>query len=367
MNSQDNSSATTRQRVAINGTVLLLIGLLVFLMGGAVARGASPTPVDLLKTDRFAVLAGAGITNAGETTITGGVGTFPTTSETGFGGCPALNCVNLTGTNHAGDLVTQGAKTNLITAYNQAASYSRSTINTELAPAIPDPPLVPGVYTSASTTFQITNTLTLDAQGDPDGVFIFYMGSTGTSLTTAVGSNVVLQGDAQACNVFWVVAGTATLFGGAGIPTTFVGNILAYASITVGDNVTINGRLLARTGSVTLIHDTITRANCANKPGGGVGGPCNDPAYYGIFDNTASTVPVRFKLKWTNGSGVHVVTRWVPGGSIYRTWEHWAKPGTKVIVSYKKPSTGNWVKLDSLVAVHGWFAACVYQHGLETP
>ena len=152
MSSQDKSSATTRQRAAMTGTVLVMIVLLVFLLGAAMARaGASPTPVDLLTADSFAVLAGAGITNAGETTITGDVGTHPTTSQTGFGPCPALNCVNLTGTNHGGDSVTQGAKTDLITAYNQAASYPRTTIPTELGPSTPNP-LVPGVYTSASTT-----------------------------------------------------------------------------------------------------------------------------------------------------------------------------------------------------------------------
>lgn len=256
---------------AVTGTVFTLIVLLIFLMASTMAQAGSTTPVNLLTADSFAVLAGAGITNGGETTINGDVGTHPITSETGFGGCPALNCVNLTGTNHAGDSVTQGAKTDLITAYNQAASYSRTTIPTELGPSTPDQ-LVPGVYTSASTTFQITGTLTLDAGGDPNGVFIFYMGSVATSLSTSVGSHVVLQGEAQACNVFWVVAGTATLNGGAATATSFVGTIMAYAAITVGDNVTVDGRLLARTESVSLIHDTITRSDCAGGPGPTPGG-----------------------------------------------------------------------------------------------
>ena len=71
----------------------------------------------------------------------------------------------------------------------------------------------------------------------------------------------------------------------------------------------------------------------ANNPGGEVGGPCNDPAYYGIFDNSGSDAAIRFRMKWTTTTGLHVVAQWVPGGSIYRTWEHWAKPGTKVLVS----------------------------------
>ena len=45
---------------------------------------ASAAPVGLGTATSFAVLAGAGITNTGPTTITGDVGTFPTTSESGF-------------------------------------------------------------------------------------------------------------------------------------------------------------------------------------------------------------------------------------------------------------------------------------------
>ena len=108
-------------------------------------------------------------------------------------------------------------------------------------------------------------------------------------------------------------------------------------------------------------------AGDTNKPGGGVGGPCNDPAYYGVFDNTGSDATIRFRMKWTTTTGLHVVAKWVPGGSIYRTWVHWAKPGTSVRVSYKNPDTGVWVTLASVISEHGSFPPCVYQHGFETP
>ena len=102
-------------------------------------------------------------------------------------------------------------------------------------------------------------------------------------------------------------------------------------------------------------------------PKGAVGGPCDDPAYYGVFDNTSSTVAIRFRFKWTTNLGNHLVTKWVPAGAIYRTWEHWAKPDTFVRVSYKNPDTGLWVSLASLTAGHGTFPPCVYQRGFETP
>ena len=46
---------------------------------------AAQAPVGLGTAGSFAVLAGAGITNTGPTTVNGDVGTFPTTSETGTG------------------------------------------------------------------------------------------------------------------------------------------------------------------------------------------------------------------------------------------------------------------------------------------
>jgi hypothetical protein len=57
-------------------------------------------PVLLGQASNFGVLAGSGITNTGPTTIIGDVGTFPTSSITGFGS------VTLTGTNHGGDAIT---------------------------------------------------------------------------------------------------------------------------------------------------------------------------------------------------------------------------------------------------------------------
>src|SRR5438045_3807389 len=87
-------------------------GTLMALVSGA---AAASTTVPLGTARSFAILAGSGITNTGPTTVNGDVGTFPTTSITGAGS------MTITGTNHAGDSVTQGAKTDLVTAYNTAA------------------------------------------------------------------------------------------------------------------------------------------------------------------------------------------------------------------------------------------------------
>jgi len=235
-------SLRSRATWATGLSALFVIGILVGLVSGASAA----TAVGLGTADSYAVLAGAGITNTGPTAVTGDLGTFPTTSMTGTAS------ITLNGANHAGDAVTQGAKTDLVTAYNTAASEGPTS---PIAADLGGRTLAPGVYKSASSV-GLTGTLTLNAGGNPNAVFVFQAGS---SLTTASGSNVVMINGAQSCNVFWQVGSSATL----GTGSTFRGTIIALTSITVTTGVTVDGRVLARNGAVTLDTDTITRSACA--------------------------------------------------------------------------------------------------------
>jgi hypothetical protein len=152
------------------------------------------------------------------------------------------------GTIDAADSAAQQAQADLTAAYNDAAGRTVSaTIPTELGGTT----RVPGVYGSAAGTFGITGTLTLDAQGDPNAVFIFKAAST---LITASASNVSLINGARASNVFWVAGSSATL----GTSSTLQGSILALTSITVTTGTAINGRALARNGAVTLDTNSIS-------------------------------------------------------------------------------------------------------------
>ncbi len=126
-----------------------------------------------------------------------------------------------------------------------------------------------GVY-QRPTALTLTGTVTLDAQGDPAAVFIIQAGT----LTAAANSRVLLTGGAQACNVFWQIASSATL----GTDTAFVGDILALQSITLNTRATMLGRALARNGAVTLDTNTVDRQDCATIPGPGPGpGPAPGP------------------------------------------------------------------------------------------
>jgi hypothetical protein len=213
----------------------------------ATTASAATTTINLRTATNFAVLAGTGITNSGATTITGDIGSFPTTAIDS-------DEITLHGV-IASDTVTNQAKTDLTAAYNQAAgSGPPAEVGTELASPTP---LTPGVY--HSDTLGITGTLTLNTLGDPFAVFIFQAES---GLTTASASNVQVLGGGLACNVFWKVGSSAAL----GDTSHIIGSVLASTSITVGTGATIDGRLLAGTGDVTLLGNTITKPDCSTVP-----------------------------------------------------------------------------------------------------
>jgi len=229
------------------------LGACALLLASAYAGGGEASPLMATATApslgtaaSFAILGGSGITNTGATVIDGGIGSYPTTTITGF----LPGTVN--GTNHAGDGVTQEAKTDLGTAYDNAAGQTPVIVPTELGGTT----LTPGVYKSAAGTFGITGKLTLN--GDANAVWIFQMAST---LTTASGSSVVMTGGASNCNVFWQVGSSATL----GTNSTFVGNILALTSITLTTGARVSGRALARNGAVTLDTNRVDASVCVNS------------------------------------------------------------------------------------------------------
>ncbi len=245
-----------RRRVAILGAALLLS---VFVAIAAAGSARAATSVGLGTAASYGVLAGSGVTNTGPSVINGDLGTFPTPAVTGFEGAPN-GTVN--GAIHQGDAAASQAKNDLTTAYNNAAGQGPpNTLATELGGKT----LTPGVYTSQSGTFGITGTLTLNAQGDPDAVFIF---KTASTLISASASRVSMINGAQSCHLFWKVGSSATL----GTSSAFAGNILALQSISLNDGVSVSGRLLARNGAVTLINDTVTRAACSASTGGSGGG-----------------------------------------------------------------------------------------------
>jgi hypothetical protein len=140
------------------------------------------------------------------------------------------------------------AMADMTTAYNDAASRTANTLYTPVY-IMGDTTLDYGVYKFPSS-LELSGTIILDGQGNPDAVFVFQIGST---LMTDSNAAIVMAGDASASNVFWQVGSSCTL----GASTAFQGTILAYSSITFGAGSTLSGRAMAETASVNLAGNTI--------------------------------------------------------------------------------------------------------------
>ncbi|MEN6405857.1 MAG: ice-binding family protein, partial [Thermoguttaceae bacterium] len=153
---------------------------------------------------------------------------------------------------------------------------------------------------------QLTGTLTLDAQGSNNAFWVFQIGS---ALTTASGSSVVVinfgSNGGSDDGVFWQVGSSATL----GTSTSFEGNILALASITLNTTATIlNGRALAQTGAVTMDTNVISNVCPVGGPGNGgpgySGGLKYDTSGHIVPDSATSSIISGVKFNDLNGNGI---------------------------------------------------------------
>jgi hypothetical protein len=214
------------------------------------ASAAQP-PVGMGTAAPFAILGGQSISNTGPSVISGSVGLSPGNASSITGFPPGLV---INGTQHAADAVALQAQTDLTTAYNSAAG--RTPVTVESAD-LGGQNLVAGVYKGTSS-LSLTGTVTLDGQNNTNAVFIFQAGST---LVTASSSTVRLINGAQWCNVFWQVGSSLTL----GTGSTFVGTAMALTSATLTTAATVEGRILARNGSVTLDTNTFTQPACTTS------------------------------------------------------------------------------------------------------
>jgi Ice-binding-like len=222
--------------------------------------GAAVT-VQLGTAAPFAVLAGTAVTDVPTSAITGNVGLSPAAGSNYAG----LTSAEVTGTIYATDATGPGGSTNdpallttakndLTTAFVSAAGEPTTTTFTTGDNQLGGQTLTGGVYAfghAATANISAASPLTLNGQGDPNSVFVFQASS---DLVTASNSVVQLENGAQACNVFWEVGSSATL----NSASTFVGTLMALTSASLKSAATVQGRVLARNGAVTLDNNTIT-------------------------------------------------------------------------------------------------------------
>jgi hypothetical protein len=243
-----------RKTGSIEMNVLKLAIPLVVALAYAPAQALA---VPLLGSDlaSFAVLGASTVTNVPTSTVTGSVGVWPGTAITGFNSSPGVAVADsqVTGGQvHAATAVAQSGQGQLTSARTSLGLMGAGI--TLVNPDLSGLTLTPGVYTVHAGTSNLTTSLgalTLDGLGNLNAFWVFQMDST---LITSPGSTVNVINTGSGAGIFWNVGSSATL----DTTTSFQGNILALASITLNNHATIGcGRALADIGAVTMDMNTI--------------------------------------------------------------------------------------------------------------
>ena len=243
----------------------------------------APGAVNLGTAGNYVILAESGISTTGTSLITGDLGVSPIAAIglTGFGLTMDVSntfstSAQVIGKVYASDYAVP-TPANLTTAVSDMET-AYTTANNLVTPApivekgagdISGLTLPAGLY-KWSTGVLINGGVTLS--GGANAVWIFQIAQ---NLTVGNGAIITLSGGAQAKNIFWVVAGQATL----GTTVDFSGIILSKTLISLEAGAKVTGRLLAQT-AVTLIANTITQPLGGTQPGGngdnGNGNGCKD-------------------------------------------------------------------------------------------
>lgn len=277
---------------------------------------AGPPPVDLGSAARFTILSGASITTSGSGIINGDVGASPIA-----GSAIAVTQSQVNGTIFTVDstgppgsvmnaTLLSIAKGDLTTAYNSAAGRTPVPTGSNLNPGagnIGGANLIPGLYKFTGGALITGANLTLT--GTSDDVWIFQIA---TSL--GVGSNikVLLEGGAQARNIFWQVGTSATI----GTFAVFKGTIMADQAIIMDTGSTMDGRALAFTAGVT---------------------------YNGELDSLPiPKVPTFTAISRTNGGAVSLTLKTTPYYLLTLQTSINMKPNSWTVVTTARPDIDVW-------------------------
>jgi hypothetical protein len=240
--------------------ITMVVTLVVGLSGALSVFAAGPVSVDLQSAGNFVILAKAGISTTGTTLIVGNIGVSPVSATyiTGFAlSLPVASSFSTSplviGKVFAPDYANP-TPVNMTTAigdmenaYTNASGRTNPTATELGAGNIGGLTLAPGLY-KWGTSVIIPSNVTLS--GSANDVWIFQIAQ---NLNISSATKVILNGGAQAGNIFWVVAGQTTIGTGA----SFVGNILDKTAIVLNTGATLNGRALAQT-AVTLDSNAVT-------------------------------------------------------------------------------------------------------------
>ena len=304
------------KKFAISTSTVLAISVI-----SSVGANAAITPITLGKASDFSLVVGGGLVNSGQSNISGDLALTPVISYVDTG------LLTVKGEYHFGDSDALAAQAAATSAYNSATVETPSVIvATELAGQT----LTSGIYTNAAG-FSINGALNLDAQNNPNALFII---QTPLALTTGAASKVNLLNGARACNIFWQVGATSTL----GAATDFKGNLLSKGAFSAAAGTVVTGRVLVAQGSATLNTAQILKPDCkevkvipSNNFGTGAG------SYTSQYGKAAFNFTVR-GVESETGAFTNITGK--VGWSVSRAWNFTGTPTTYTFVNNVGTITG---------------------------
>jgi hypothetical protein len=253
---------------AIVWTRFLGAMLMVSLMVPAAAMSAvSPARVQLGTAGNFVILAKTAISTTGTTQITGDIGVSPVAATyiTGFG-----LIMGVAGTFSGSSLVvgniyaadyTDPTPSKMTTAigdmqiaYTDAAGRSLPDYVELYTGDLTGKTLTRGLYNWSTNVLISAAGVTIS--GTASDIWIFQIAG---NLSVADGAMVTLIGGAQASNIFWQVAGQATL----GTTAAMKGIILCQTAIVMSTGAALDGRALAQT-AVALDANAVLMSGTVN-------------------------------------------------------------------------------------------------------
>lgn len=212
------------------------------------------------------------ITNTGMSHLTGHVGSN-SGSSTGFG--------NVDGVMHDSNGTSAQASADLTIAYGQ---LNDAIPNYFIAPLLGNGQiLTSGIYSLPSVS-SLNLDLTLDAQDNPNAVFIFKING---AFSTSAFSEVKLLNGAKACNVFWKVEGLVSMATGTIMKGTVIAN---NSAIVMSTDVNLEGRAMSTSGAISVDNITSAKPIGCGSPilNGPIAPDLNSAICYTIFSSNGS-------------------------------------------------------------------------------
>jgi Ice-binding-like len=214
------------------------------------------TAPDLGVASGFALFTGNGAFNEVGTssTVTGNVGT----NVGAFNAFPPGILIN--GTKYVpGSSVAVQAAADVVTAFGNFGANG-AVLGTPLETYNTTGFIYAGTYHTIGAAV-LNGDFTLDAQGDPNAIFIINING---ELTVGAGFNILLKNSASVCNIYWLINGAFSL--GAG--SVFRGTVIAHDAISLLDGASLFGRGLSVAGAITLSNNVVSISVSPNAAAG---------------------------------------------------------------------------------------------------